>query len=67
MNKALAVALLIVGAVLLILGFNASGSVASQISEVATGTPSDRSLWLIALGLIGVVVGGFGVFANRSH
>jgi hypothetical protein len=58
MNRPLSIALLVVGVVLLIWGFNASESVSSEVSEAVTGAPSDRSIWLIALGGIAALVGG---------
>ncbi len=67
MNKALAIAILVVGVVLLIFGFNAQDSVASQASEALTGTPTDKSMWLIILGIIGVIVGGLGMLFRRGN
>lgn len=67
MNKTISLVFLVVGAVLLIYGFNASDSVASSVSEAVTGTPTDRSMWLIILGAVGVVVGGVGLFAGRRN
>lgn len=66
MNKAMSIAVLIVGIVLLIFGINAHDSIASNAKEVVTGTPTDKSIWLIVLGLIGIVVGGLGAFFRRS-
>lgn len=65
MNKTISLVFLVVGIVLLVYGFNASDSVASNVSEAVTGTPTDRSMWLIILGVVGVVVGGVGLFAGR--
>jgi hypothetical protein len=66
MNKALSIAFLIVGVILLIYGINAHDSLASSAKEALTGSPTDKSLWLIVLGVIGIVVGGFGtLFGNR--
>lgn len=65
MNKTLSLVFLVVGVVLLVYGLNASDSVASSVSEAVTGTPTDRSMWLVILGAVGVVVGGIGLFAGR--
>ncbi len=65
MNKVLSLVVLVAGVVLLAFGINASESVASSVSEVVSGTPSDKSLWLIVLGAIGVVAGGAGLFVGR--
>jgi hypothetical protein len=61
MNKPLSIALLLVGVILLIWGLQASQSVASDVSTAVTGSPTDRSIWLIALGVIAAVIGGFGL------
>jgi hypothetical protein len=65
MNKTVSLALFIIGIVLLIFGLNASDSVGSEISEAVTGTPTDKSIWLIGLGILGLVVGGAGFFLGR--
>lgn len=67
MNKALSIALLIVGVVLLIFGLNAHDSLASSAKEAVTGAPTDKSIWLIVLGIIGIIVGGLSSFFGRSN
>ena len=66
MSKIPALAFLVVGAVLLFYGFNASGSVASEVSKSITGTPIDKSIWLIALGALSALTGVIGLFIRRS-
>jgi len=56
-----ALAILIVGIVLLILGVNASDSVGSSISEAVNGAPTDKSMWLLGLGILVTVVGAAGM------
>ena len=56
-NTALGAGLLVVGALLLIMGFNASQSIGSEISEAFTGTPSDRSIWFLVGGALAAVMG----------
>jgi len=65
MNKAVSLALLIGGVILLIYGFNASESISSEVSEAVSGTPTDKSIWLIVGGAIAAIVGGFGYFARH--
>lgn len=65
MNKTISLVFLVVGVVLLIYGLNSSDSVASEVSEAVTGTPTDKSMWLVILGAVGVVAGGVGFFAGR--
>ena len=59
MNKGTAIALLVVGVVLLIFGYNAYHSASSGLSEAITGAPTDKSIWLLAVGLIASIVGGY--------
>lgn len=66
MNKAVSLALLVVGVILLIYGFNASDSTASHVSKTFTGNPTDRTMWLIGLGVAGIVIGGAGLIFRRS-
>ena len=47
MQSVVGIALLVVGAVLIIFGMQASASVGSRLSELFTGTPSDRTIWLL--------------------
>jgi hypothetical protein len=65
MNKSVSIILLVAGVILLIFGLNASDSVASSVSEAVSGTPTDRSMWLIVSGAVGIALGGFGLFASR--
>lgn len=66
MSKIPSLALLIVGVILLVYGINASNSVSSSISQTFNGSPSNKSIWLIAIGVIGIISGGFGMFFRRS-
>jgi LPXTG-motif cell wall-anchored protein len=66
MSKIPSIALLIVGVILLVYGLNASDSVSSSVSNAVSGTPTNKSIWLIVLGVIGVVAGGAGLIFRRS-
>jgi hypothetical protein len=57
MNKALGIALLVVGIVLTILGINASESLSSDVSRFFTGAPTDKSIWLLIGGIVSGIVG----------
>lgn len=61
MNKPLSIAILLVGVILLIFGLSAGDSIASNVKESVTGTPTDKSIWLIVGGALGIVLGGFGL------
>ena len=66
MNKALGIALLVVGVILLVWGINASDSVGSEISEAFTGSPTDKSIWLIIGGVVSGITGaGLLIFTGR--
>lgn len=67
MNKPVAIAILIAGVILLAFGFNAGDSIASQTKEAFTGTPTDKSIWLIIAGAIAIIIGGFGSFSSRGR
>jgi len=66
MSKIPYIALLIVGVILLVYGLNASNSVSSSVSQAVTGAPTDKSIWLIALGVVGILSGGIGVLFRRN-
>lgn len=57
---------LAVGLILLAYGLDLVGSVSSPVSEAMTGLPTDKSIWLIALGVTGAVAGGFGLLLSRN-
>jgi cytosine/uracil/thiamine/allantoin permease len=62
MDKPLGLALLVVGIVLLVWGISASHSVGSSFSNFFTGTPTDKSTWLIIGGALCAIVGLFSSF-----
>lgn len=57
MNKTVAIAVLAGGILLLILGINAYDSSSSEISRFFTGSPTDKSVWLLVGGAVGTVIG----------
>ncbi|HET7537635.1 MAG TPA: DUF3185 family protein [Candidatus Didemnitutus sp.] len=67
MNKIAYLAFLAVGVILLVFGLNAHGSLASQAKEAVVGTPTNNSMWLIVLGVIGIIVGGLGILFRRPN
>ncbi len=58
MNKGAAIAILVVGIILLVFGFGAYHSASSGVSQAVTGAPTAKSIWLLVIGVIGVIVGG---------
>ena len=61
MNKAISVALVVVGVVLTIWGISASESFSSDVSRFFTGSPTDKAVWLLVGGILAGVVGLFGL------
>ena len=61
MNKSMSVALLVVGVILLVFGFNAYHSASSDFSRFFTGAPTDKALWLLICGVVAGIVGFLGV------
>ena len=57
MNKAFSLALLVGGLVLMIIGINAMNSFSSDVSKFFTGSPTDKSVWMLIGGLAAAVVG----------
>ncbi len=66
MNKPIALALLIGGIVLIIMGISASDSAASGLSRFFTGNPTDKTMWLLIGGIIATVVGASGLLRGAK-
>jgi len=64
MNKSIALALLVGGAILLIFGIIATDSFSSDVSKFFTGSPTDKAVWMIVGGAAACVAGT--VFMVRS-
>ncbi len=58
----LAVALLAAGVVLLVLGINANNSFGSELSRTFTGSPTDKTTWLLVGGIACAVLGLVSLF-----
>lgn len=59
MNKPLGIALVVVGVMLIVFGLNASDSIGSSFSRLFTGKPTDKTIWLLAGGIVSAGVGLF--------
>jgi len=57
MNKAISIAVLAGGILLLIFGINAYDSSSSDISRFFTGPATDKSIWLLVGGVVATVLG----------
>ena len=66
MNKGISITLLTVGVVLIIYGVSASNSFGSDVSRFFTGSPTDKTIWLLIGGVITAVVGLGGLFGGSK-
>lgn len=57
MNKAISIAILAGGILLLILGIDAYDSTSSDISRFFSGSATDKSIWLLVGGAVATVLG----------
>jgi len=62
MNKAVWLAIFAVGIVLVIYGVAASESFSSDVSRFFTGSPTDKTIWLLLGGIVAIIVGLVGLF-----
>lgn len=63
---ALGIALVVAGAVLLFYGYQESNALASEVTEVFTGSPTDSSMWKMVGGAALAVLGGLFAFVGRG-
>ena len=57
MNRSLAIVLIVAGGCLLAYGLQASQSFSSDVSRLFTGSPTDRTIWLIVGGAASAIAG----------
>jgi hypothetical protein len=67
MNKSISLALVVGGIILIVYGVAASDSIGSGFSRFFTGSPSDKTLWLLIGGAIASVVGGTGLLRGSRE
>lgn len=65
--RAIALAVVAAGIALTVYGVSASESFSSDVSRVFTGTPTDRSMWLIIGGVTLLVAGVAGLFVGGKR
>ncbi len=66
MNKILSLALLVGGIILIVYGLNASDSVGSSFSRMFTGSPTDKTIWLLVGGIVAAAVGAGGLIRGTK-
>ncbi len=67
MNKAISLAFLIGGIILIIYGISASNSVGSSFSRMFNGSPTDKTIWLLAGGAAAAIIGLVGVLRGTKE
>jgi len=66
MNKPIALALLAVGIILIVFGINSTNSFGSDFSRFFTGSPTQKSIWLLVGGVAAAVVGLVGLLRGTT-
>jgi len=56
-KKLLGIALLVIGAALLLFGFNATGSLGEELTESFTGRYTDETMYYLIGGAVAAVIG----------
>lgn len=67
MDKAISLAILAGGILLLIFGVSASNSVSSDISRAFTDAPTDKAIWMLVGGAVVTIVGLVGLLRGSKH
>ena len=67
MNRLIiSLAILAVGVVLVIYGVAASESFSSDVSRFFTGSPTDKTMWLMIGGIVAIIIGLVGLLRGRA-
>jgi hypothetical protein len=66
MNRAIAVALLVAGVIMLFFGLQANNSFSSDVSRTFTGSPTDKAMWLMIGGAVAGIIGLVGLFRGAK-
>lgn len=67
MNKLISLILLVGGIVLIVYGLKASDSIGSSFSRLFTGSPTDKTVWLLIGGFVAAIVGAAGLFRGSKN
>lgn len=66
MERSVSVVLLVVGVALFAYGLQAADSLSSAFSELVSGAPSDKAIWLTVVGAIVTALGLTGLLRGKS-
>jgi hypothetical protein len=64
MHKAVALALLAGGILLIVFGVSAAQSFSSDMSRFFTGSPTDKAMWMLLGGVVVSIVGVVGLWCG---
>jgi Co/Zn/Cd efflux system component len=65
-NKAVLLAILVGGIILVIYGVSASESFSSDISRFFTGSPTDKAIWMLVGGIVAIIIGLAGLLRGQT-
>jgi hypothetical protein len=65
MDKLISLAILAGGIILVIYGVSASKSFSSDVSRFFTGSPTDKTMWLLIGGIVAIVIGLAGLWRGQ--
>lgn len=66
MNRIVSLVLLVGGIMLLIYGFQASESIGSEFSRLFTGSPTDKTMWMLIGGAVATIIGAGGLLTSSK-
>ncbi len=66
MNKPISLVLFFVGIILVIYGVSTSDSIGSDVSRFFTGSPTDKTIWLLIGGAVAAAVGASGLMRGSK-
>jgi hypothetical protein len=66
MNKTISLAILAGGIVLVTYGVAASKSFSSDISRFFTGSPTDKTIWMLVGGIVAIIIGLAGLLRGQA-
>jgi len=67
MRRFVGAVVVVVGVVLVVAGLDASDSLSSRFSRLFTGSPTDKTIWLLMGGALAVMVGVSMVWSRRGQ
>lgn len=66
MNRLISLILLVGGIILIAYGIKASDSIGSEFSRLFTGSPTDKTMWMLIGGCVAALVGAGGFFSSSK-